>query len=149
MSPLPPLSRGGDHSRVTQVSLTVEMGFSGPDGGPEGRYRRALKRTASYSCANWPCLIICWFECGWLFVSWCWTRDELPPCWWCCHCYKAANRLQQRWKSALQVYQWLWIDGQWNEGNNCTILQLKGLSSDSKCSCFPWDSFKILRVVDE
>jgi len=35
MSPLPPVSLGGDHSKVTQVSFTVEMGFSGADGGPK------------------------------------------------------------------------------------------------------------------
>lgn len=39
MSPLPPVSLGGDHSKVTQVSFTVEMGFSGAEGGPEGRQR--------------------------------------------------------------------------------------------------------------
>lgn len=35
MSPLPPVSLGGAHSKVTQVSFTVEMGFSGADEGPE------------------------------------------------------------------------------------------------------------------
>lgn len=36
MSPRPPVSLGGDHSKVTQVSFTVVIGFSGADGGPEG-----------------------------------------------------------------------------------------------------------------
>lgn len=42
MSPRPPVSRGDDHSKVTQVSFTVVMGFSGADGGPEGGQRSTI-----------------------------------------------------------------------------------------------------------
>lgn len=45
MSPRPPVSRGGDHSSVTQVSFTVEIGFSGADGGPEGHLAKSEKVT--------------------------------------------------------------------------------------------------------
>lgn len=49
ISPRPPVSLGGDHSKVTQVSFTVEMGFSGADGGPEGRYRHRVISVKSLS----------------------------------------------------------------------------------------------------
>lgn len=39
-SSLPPVSLGGCHSRMIDVSFTMEMTFRGPDGTPVGRQRK-------------------------------------------------------------------------------------------------------------
>ncbi len=44
-SPRPPLSLGGLHSKVTEVSFRVEIGFSAADGGPGSEIK---ERTECY-----------------------------------------------------------------------------------------------------
>lgn len=54
-----------------------------------GDIRQTIQRTAPSDWANWSFLIICWFECEWLFVSWCRTFE-----------------CQLLWKTWVQDQQW-------------------------------------------